>query len=279
MLSSRPRRVGSLPRKTAREPRPRGFTLIELLVVIAIIAILASLLMTALVQAKSNARSIKCTSNLRQIGLALQLYVIDNGFYPLIGTAFNPSKPQGAKWYNDLHAYMVQRWTNDIYVCPGYKGEVEDGRVKTNVIYASVGSYGYNVGSADKVGRLQFGLAGRFIGPGEITQIPTAENEVKVPSDMIVVGDSFSTLSQKNGTLLVGLEMLSRQLYPELDPGDDGEGPGTKEAKARHRKKMNVVFGDAHVESHNYSKILLDLNPQVLKRWHSDNEPHLDFFE
>jgi prepilin-type processing-associated H-X9-DG protein len=104
---------------------------------------------------------------------------------------------------------------------------------------------------------------------------------VKVPSDMILVGDSFSTLSQKRRVLLVGLEMLSRQLYAELDPGTagGGEGPGAKEAKVRHRKTMNVVFGDAHVESPNYARMLLDLNPNVLKRWHSDNEPHSDFFQ
>src|SRR5262245_24455705 len=64
---------------TPRLVRRAGFTLVELLVVIAIIGVLVGLGLPAIQQSRAAARRIECQSNLRQVGVALELYLNAHG--------------------------------------------------------------------------------------------------------------------------------------------------------------------------------------------------------
>ncbi len=92
--------------------KSQGFTLIELLVVIAIIAILAAILFPVFARARENARRSSCTSNLKQIGIAMTQYQQDYDERTLVVDE-DPANEYG--WFDPLQPYIKSA---QVFRCP-----------------------------------------------------------------------------------------------------------------------------------------------------------------
>lgn len=229
--------------------RKRAFTLIELLVVVAVIAILAALLLPVLRKGKTAADTTACRNNLRQIGIAMGMYLGDFGAYPYHKDDFQPHD-----WWSFLEPYsnikVVSPITNDwqwgpgvfgIFGCPSY--ERIPGQTKEV-------SYGYNY----------YGVA---VGFGLVSQhAAIKEKSVVVPCDMITIGDAWS--SDDNGQIDFDLNMGVWNL---------GDGRPPSILQFRHNGRYNIVFCDGHVECMR-PEILFSWDNDRLRHWNRDNLPH-----
>ena len=249
--------------QSATEGQGVGFSLIELLVVIAVIAILAALLLPALHRAKMASKSTACKNNLRQLGVALQMYTSEYRAYPLTADANVPHT-----WYTYLAPNYGSNY--DIMKCPTFKGEYPleralfwgFGRPDYRSTYepgkifgVSYGYNGFGIGSANRPRHTaQLGL-GLVANGGQIMPF-VLDSKVVVPADMIAMADSFPQPGPNLTNIYAYL--LSIYSYPTPD---------------RHNGGANVAFVDGHVITEKNTKLMEDSEANR-RRWNIDHEPH-----
>ena len=118
----------------------RGFTLIELLVVIAIIAILAAILFPVFARAREKARQSSCTSNLKQFGIAFQMYVQDYDERFPMGLSFRVANDPTGGFRTAMDLVMPYVMNEEIALCPS---DQRPGSMDFRLVGA--GEYSYSI--------------------------------------------------------------------------------------------------------------------------------------
>lgn len=110
-----------------------GFTFLEVMVVVAILAILATLIIPRLAGRVDDAKKTKAVLQMKSIMQALELYKLDNGFYPSTDQGLQAlverpvSEPVPQRWKKYMDKIPKDPWKHEfVYVCPGVRSAIKD---------------------------------------------------------------------------------------------------------------------------------------------------------
>lgn len=219
----------------------RAFTLVELLVVIGIIALLISILLPALSQARSAAQEVQCQSNQRQIALAMMMYANDNKNYLPIWREF--SGGQYSYWPGRL---LEKKYLGGPLVlqCPSFIDRDQSGvdfrsldpqtlpitDWRYNVVH--YGYNGYNLGSNYRYDQVTKGS-------GSVNDNRSAKiTQVRRPSEVLLLMDA-------------ALPTLTRGSFVAVDyrPVAPAGWPGPAHSRHKSGRNLVVAWVDRHVSS------------------------------
>ncbi len=219
---------------------PLAFTLIELLVVIAVIAILTAMLLPALTTAKQSAQRAACEGNLRQLGIATQLYWNDNtgNCFPISIGITNGGQLWWFGWLGsgaegqrpfDLSTGFLFPYLNgsNVRLCPSLASAIAGFKLKaTNVVF----SYGYNNSLS--------------------SQPPVSAAKISHPADTALYADSaqVNNFQTYNGQSLRNNPMIEEFYYLTVST-NFSSADYYPNGHFRHAQRANVTFCDGHVDT------------------------------
>jgi prepilin-type processing-associated H-X9-DG protein len=256
--------------------RRAAFTLVELLVVIGIIALMIAILMPALSTARAQAKSVTSLSNLRQVGIGLVQYRVENkGYYPV--ASWNKLNDRARfRWADAIYPYMKN---TEVYMSPQLD-EAERVRMNKPFFHATTmtASDGSEIIPGKTVYWGGYGYNWQYLGNGRTTtgapEFFAKEGvQIRATSKTVAVAD---TNGSKNGTSswtsegvyvidppLMSQTMGSRGSRKASTPapnqlpatgnygytgGADGDALHRSTPAERNRGHVNVLFCDGHGE-------------------------------
>jgi len=228
----------------------RGFTLIELLVVIAIIALLIGILLPSLSGARDSARSVRCLSSMRSLGMAMSLYLEDSDeVFPRSkhSVGFNGGLPwaprmfeylTGQPFEGDSDLWQSDSWwnaTNEFYRCAHDRRESPIEHAGLPFSTAAI-SYGMNV---------YYELRKEEIDPGKFAGQrfePYRKRSATLrPSSTILLGEVKDTLSVDH---IMAHFWRTRSVEP-----------GFEVAHERHGDNAGYLMLDGHAEARSLGEV------------------------
>jgi prepilin-type N-terminal cleavage/methylation domain-containing protein/prepilin-type processing-associated H-X9-DG protein len=236
--------------------RPRrAFTLIELLVVIAILAILAAILFPVFAQAREAARKASCSSNVRQLGTAFQLYTADfdetlpPAAYSGAAGQTLPDNSGAYRW-----PWLVLPYVKNMALvrCPSQASQFSHATCGGACLDPANPFYGYLWGLFPN-----YGYNWWYLAPDPTTaSVATASSNrsigmglaaVQAPAETVLLADSIWSPASDPSLTAVGYFLI----YP---PGQWAGAPplnGFSYGRVwpRHQNQANVLFVDGHVKA------------------------------
>ncbi|HWD18622.1 MAG TPA: prepilin-type N-terminal cleavage/methylation domain-containing protein [Verrucomicrobiae bacterium] len=206
-----------------------GFTLIELLVVIAIISILASMLLPALGKAKEKGVTIYCVNNLRNIGLAMQMYGDENNDRLATSYANVTAKGQGywsnsPGWMFTLQDYIGKN--TNVYRCPALNQQFNQS------------GYSYFMGSRG-FSFLNWDLTTATLPPTSV-----GLQRISTPSFYILSGDCIYPSDPGNA------DLNDNDFDVCFSPSDSLNPPALRFPSKIHNNRVNILFADWHIKNY-----------------------------